>query len=148
MSGCWLFDGHLDPSGYGIIDRGKKGIRPRIARAHRITYEHFVGPIPPGLFVCHHCDTRACCNPDHLFLGTNADNMRDMVKKDRHYMKKGHTYNRGENSFSARLSENDVRAIRSDRARGVPLKPLAEKYSVTVQAICAIARRRLWKHVQ
>lgn len=69
--GCWLWP---VKSGYGVF-KGK--------RAHRLSYEAFVGPIPDGLFVCHKCDVPACCNPDHLFVGTALDNSRDMVAKGR-----------------------------------------------------------------
>lgn len=70
--GCWLWP---VSAGYGQF-KGK--------RAHRLSYEAFKGPIPDGLFVCHKCDVPACCNPDHLFVGTASDNSLDMVKKGRH----------------------------------------------------------------
>lgn len=75
---CW--DAHHTANhGYGVVHfGGKKHL------AHRVAYELFVGPIPEGMFACHKCDRRLCANPNHLFLGTNQDNMDDMVSKKRH----------------------------------------------------------------
>lgn len=79
MSGCWLWLHLLDRDGYGRIWTCKKKETP----AHRWAYQTLVGEIPDGLRVLHRCDTPSCVNPDHLFLGTQRDNMRDMVNKGR-----------------------------------------------------------------
>jgi hypothetical protein len=87
-SGCWLWEGYVR-SGYGRL-RGKS--------VHRLAWEEVNGPIPAGLSICHRCDVRLCCNPEHLFLGTNADNNRDMSAKGRNGQSKkthcpqGHEY--------------------------------------------------------
>jgi hypothetical protein len=81
FAGCWVFMGATNSFGYGIVGSGGRG-KPN-DRAHRITYKHFKGEIPKGMFVCHTCDVPSCCNPDHLFLGTNQDNVNDMVRKKR-----------------------------------------------------------------
>lgn len=76
---CWVWNRQvINPSGYGALKFHQKAIK-----AHRAVYSEFVGPIPDGLFVLHKCDVRLCVNPEHLFLGTNDDNMKDMVAKGR-----------------------------------------------------------------
>jgi hypothetical protein len=78
-SGCWLFDGWLNEGGYGMM----RGPDRNGVMVHRVAWEEANGPIPDGLHVLHHCDVRACCNVAHLFLGTQADNNRDMTAKGR-----------------------------------------------------------------
>lgn len=78
-SGCWEWTGMRDPKGYGYVTVPGKGSR----RAHRVSYEEFVGPIPPGLCVMHACDNPPCINPSHLSVGTTRDNMHDMIRKGR-----------------------------------------------------------------
>ncbi len=73
--GCWMYQGHLNKSGYGKFGK---------TTAHRTSYEIFKGPIEEGKMVCHTCDKPACINPDHLWLGTNSDNQQDSIKKGRH----------------------------------------------------------------
>lgn len=77
---CWYFTGTKTPEGYGKLwDTELK----EMGRAHRMAYELYVGPIPDGLQVCHHCDNPSCVNPQHLYLGTNDDNIRDKMQKGR-----------------------------------------------------------------
>lgn len=92
--GCWLWTASLTNKGYGEFRLNE----PSPILAHRVAYELAHGPIPPGLFVCHHCDNPPCVRPDHLFLGTQKDNAQDMVRKGRHantkktHCKHGHPF--------------------------------------------------------
>lgn len=79
--GCWIFDGPKTHNGYGTFGTGGRG--GKNLRTHRLAYELWVGVIPDALMVLHTCDTRPCCNPEHLFAGTAKDNSTDMVAKGR-----------------------------------------------------------------
>jgi hypothetical protein len=76
-SGCWLWLGAVAPYNYGQFWLG------RLVRCHRLVYETLVAPVPADAKVCHRCDNPNCCNPDHLWLGSHSDNMRDMFAKGR-----------------------------------------------------------------
>ena len=111
--GCWNWIAHKNPAGYGRITVNRKDYT-----AHRMSWILHKGAIPGGLFVCHHCDNPACCNPNHLFIGTNRDNRRDSVKKGRqHKPKYSDLYvatgklQRGEDNPAAVLTEEKVREI-------------------------------------
>jgi hypothetical protein len=75
---CWLWLAGRNPKGYGRF-----GMHGSAVFAHRQAYALTVGAIPEGMYVCHRCDNPPCCNPEHLFLGTHADNIRDMTRKGR-----------------------------------------------------------------
>ena len=142
---CWLWRGSVSRQGYGVIQLNK-----RQHRAHRIAYILTHGPIAEGLFVCHRCDVRNCIRPDHLFLGTASDNTRDMLAKGRARTgpRPPEHCVRGERQGNARLTENEVRAIRRLYQSGrVTQGDLAEAFGVGRPAICSIVTDRNWRHV-
>lgn len=141
-TGCWLWTGATSgpwPFEYGrLIRRGG-----RLIKAHRESYEIHRGEVPDTLKVCHHCDTPLCVNPDHLFLGTQRQNLADMREKSRH---PGPTPLRGEAGNSAKLTEAAVREVRA--LKGVePQRVTATRLGVSQSAIMRIVTRRNWKHV-
>mgnify|MGYP000103149498 CR=1 FL=1 len=135
-SGCWQWIASIGSHGYGQIST--RSGPP--ALAHRYSYELFVGEIPEGSVVCHKCDNRKCVNPEHLFVGTQRDNIMDMIKKNR----ARYSSQRGEKNPSAKLSAKQALEIfRSDK-RGADL---AREYGVTPTMISKIRRGKSWTHV-
>lgn len=137
-SGCWLWIANAFPSGYGQIKA--KG-KPRLA--HRVSWELYNGPIPEhdsyhGICVCHKCDNPSCVNPDHLFLGTQSDNVADQVKKGRTNPPKG------ESQVNAKLTEADVLAIRADPRT---YREIAPDYGITHPHVSDIKNRKRWRHI-
>lgn len=118
IDGCWYWTGPINRGGYGLLRVDGKNIG-----SHRLSYLIYKGDFKQSLFVCHTCDNRACVNPDHLFLGTMTDNMRDMWRKQRGVSSPG------EKSGSARLTEKDVLAIRAARET-VDYREIAKKYGI------------------
>ncbi len=139
---CWVWTGAGVPKGYGHLSIG--GHQGDMVYAHRASWEIHFGPIPEGLFVCHHCDNPRCVRPDHLFLGTPADNIDDMVRKGR---QRGTSLS-GERHNRARLTENDVRQIRRAYASGQEgVSELARKFGVGISTIRHVVKRETWQHV-
>jgi hypothetical protein len=140
---CWVWTGGRI-SGYGAISLGSKSAGTGLA--HRISWEMHNGPIPDGMNVCHHCDNPPCVNPSHLFLGTLADNNRDMRDKGRGGMLRPDAHH-GANHWRAELDPDRVLAIRARHAAGeTHLATLAEQYGVSSNTIWRIVTRKTWNY--
>ena len=147
-SGCWIWQGAKNKSGYGTMTVEKKTVF-----AHRYSYQYHIGEIPEKLFVCHKCDNPSCINPEHLFLGDNYINILDASIKNRLATgsKNGaHTHKekvrKGSMIGTAKLTENQVLEIRS-MYKIIPQKQLAKNYGVSRGTIQNIHEGRNWKHV-
>lgn len=136
QTGCWVWIFHTDANGYGVKTvAGQKKVR-----AHRWSYEQSVGPIPDGMQVLHLCDTPACINPDHLVLGTQSDNMRDMAVKGRALD--------GARSKHTNLTDDDVRAILDRTDAGERHADVAAEFGITVYALRQMRYGHNWKHIE
>jgi len=131
---CWEWTG-FKHKGYGRFSVGVRRLR-----SHRVAWELTHGPIPDGMLVLHTCDNPGCVNPDHLFLGTQADNMADMVSKGRQPFVKV----LGEGVGTSKLAEDQVRSIRSDPRSQ---RAIARDYGVSQTAISEIKNRKRWRHI-
>lgn len=141
-NGCWEWTGYRSPSGYGRI--GSAGKYGRGLIASRVSYELHYGPIPPGLHVLHSCDNPPCVRPDHLFLGTDADNVADMFSKERQPRRD----NQGAKNPRAKLSETEVRELRTRYANGgISMAALAREYGISTGYVHNIISRRTWRHI-
>lgn len=134
-TGCWLWKGQIDSDGYALMHVGRKS-----RRAHRLAWTLFRGEISEGLLACHNCDIRFCVNPDHLFLGTHAENSADMMRKGRQRA--------GEKNPTARLKREQVTMIRGLIASGETLTAIAKRVGLTVAAIRHIKVGRTWARVR
>lgn len=136
-NGCWIWLSYKSSTGYGAFNVS----RGPLVKAHRKAYEIFVGAIPRGMFVCHHCDIPACVNPAHLFVGTVKDNSRDAVLKNR----SAH----GVRNSQSKLTDSQVRAIRRCYSQGVGLSctDLARIYPASRAAIHLAITGRTWNRV-
>lgn len=131
-TGCIIFTGTLfSNTGYGSIC-----INYKTRSAHRLAWELANGRIPDGKSILHRCDNPACVNPDHLFAGTQDDNMKDMMRKGRS--------SRGSRNNNAKMTEDQARAIKADlRAT----RTVADAHGVRVHTVWTIRTGRAWKHV-
>lgn len=148
--GCWFWQGGRDTNGYGVLNRGGRSDGKILA--HRLSWLIANDDLPDDLDVLHHCDTPPCVNPEHLFLGTQADNNADRDAKGRQ--------NLGEKNGAVRLKEGQVREIRrrydhrdsrkSTRVWTNPdgIKAIAEDYGVHIVTIFDIVNRKTWVHVE
>lgn len=131
-TGCWIWAGRIDHKGYGVLWNNGKHVK-----AHRLSWEFHNGAIPDKMSVCHHCDTPPCVNPDHLFIGLQADNVRDMDSKGRRGAAKGSKHGR------SILTEDQVLLVFKDRRSDMLI---AAELGVSKSTINAIRSGQNWGH--
>ena len=137
---CWLWTAARHGTmGYGMI-----GVNGKHEGAHRISWILHFGAIPSGFNVCHVCDVPACVRPDHLFLGTQSDNIKDAYRKGR----KQPVSLQGESHGRAKLTESDVRLIREALIIGKTGRSLAKEFKVDPKTISFIKNGQHWSHIQ
>lgn len=128
---CWGWTAAKANGGYGVLGNGN-----RLVRAHRLSYELHVGPIPAGMEVCHRCDNPECTNPQHLFLGTHADNVQDMLQKRRDW------------AGGRKLTREQVRDVYQRIHAGESAYHLADEFGVSRKTIQRIGRRETYRNVE
>lgn len=136
---CWTWTARTDAYGYGAIKVDGKS-----TLAHRYSWLINVGYLPDDKLVCHHCDNPPCVNPKHLFLGTHKDNYDDMRSKGRE--KKASPA--GEINPMSRLTDGDVRVIRSLVEQGLTQIMVSKFLAVPATTVHNVCSRKTWKHVQ
>lgn len=131
-TGCWLWQKHKDPGGYGIFSH-----KHTAYKAHRFAFMLYVGEIPDGLKVCHKCDVRSCVNPSHLFLGTQKDNVQDCVAKGRRSRLVGP-------KTGFKYKQETIDAIRKDYADGIAQSKIAKKFGIDASYVSQILHNKVW----
>lgn len=149
--GCWIWPRAQDATG-----RGRLWLNGKIMLAHRAVWTLRVGPIPDGKILCHHCDNPSCVRPSHIYVGTHADNMRDMKDRRRSMAKRNpalasrlgrnaglmNTWSRGTENPKAKLTVEQVDAIKGDSR---PTKAVAAEYGVSRTTIQRVRSGALWR---
>ena len=139
---CWPWQG-TGTRGYGKIHDKVTG---KMIRATQVAWELANGPLPAGAHILHKCDRPPCVNPDHLFLGTNDDNIADKLRKGRQ-RNGAHVY-RGERHHGTSLTTEQVLAIRAEAATsGRTMAAIGSDYGITRESVGAIVRRKRWAHL-
>ena len=131
---CWEWKGALLPGGYGVFTFNCK-----VVLAHRIVWELTYGEIEEGLNILHTCDNPPCCNPAHLWKGTNADNMHDRDNKGRN--------SKGSANGNTKLTEKDIIDIRNKREQGFSTTSLGHLYGIGKETARLICNKVTWKHI-
>jgi uncharacterized protein YerC len=141
-NGCWVWQSYKNKWGYGTIDIGPLNDRKKV-NAHRAAWWAFTGnELLKNIFICHTCDNRSCCNPEHLFEGSPKDNMHDMINKGRSKFLKG-----DECPWSTLLNEKLVIEILEKITRGKSLADLSKEYGIPRKYLSEVKRGRRWGHI-
>jgi hypothetical protein len=137
-NGCWEWTGALNNRGYGVVN-----LNHSVTLAHRVSFSIVHGSPAPNLSICHTCDNPKCVYPAHLFQATHKENMLDMHRKNRQGGKVFH----GSQHGMSKLTDKQVRELRDMRAKGVILREIAARFSISIATVSQIVRRDLWKHI-
>lgn len=148
---CWIWTAYTLYNGYGRFR-----LNGKTQYSHRVSWEISKGPIPPKICVLHKCDTPACINPDHLFLGTHADNVADKIRKGRGNdgdkngaRTKPASIPRGESRPFSKLSEENIKDIKKLYVRNqFGFKKISKIFDVSPSTIKSIIKQKKWTHVQ
>lgn len=158
---CWQWIGKINNAGYGEFVEGING-KKIIHLSHRKSYEIFKGEIPKGLCVCHSCDNKKCCNPEHLWVGTQKENIQDAKRKGRLPDQKGRKHTeetkkkfkfrkgpdkKGEKHHMAKLTENDVREIKKLLETKIKRNEILKMFKITRPYLYAIKSKKAWPHL-
>lgn len=138
---CWEWKGCLS-HGYGRFK-----FKTKLYLSHRAAYILEHGEIPDGLFICHKCDNRKCCNPNHLFAGTQSENMIDCVAKGRLVYPVGQRFKNGDTPANKKTSDDIVLQIKQRLSEGVRIIAVAKEFNEKVHFIQEISANRTYKHV-
>lgn len=138
-SGCLLWPGAQHTAGYGTVFHER-----RLWKAHRLAWTIANGDIPAGLIVCHKCDTPACANPSHLFLGTDASNAADKVRKGR----ARHGVTVGEANHNTTTTSEQAMLTRALWDAGVPSREIATRVGISIANVRFIGKRVTWRHLR
>lgn len=142
--GCWVWKKGCFDHKYGCIR-----VKDKMCLAHRISWVIFKGEIPEGLFVLHKCDVTRCINPEHLFLGTQQDNMDDMYRKGRQGKQVVREDQRGKLNNMSKLKEEDVKEIKRLLNKGeLTNQKIADRFHVSQSQISGIKNNKFWSHLK
>ena len=136
ITGCWNWNRKKRYFGYGTISEDNKQYL-----AHRYSYFKLIGDIPEGMCVCHHCDNPGCVNPEHLWLGTQQDNLNDMFRKKRNKAPVG------ENNANSKIKEKDVAEIKKLLKTAFTVSEIAIILKISKHIIVGIKNNRTWQHL-
>ncbi len=136
---CWLWTASKNTSGYGNFGDGTP--QNKLLLVHRFSWQIHKGEIPNNLWVLHKCDVRHCVNPDHLYLGTLKNNIKDMMDRKRNRVPIG------EEHYLTKLKTHDVKIIRQLFGLGLKRKEIAKLYKISLKNVRDVIARKTWNHV-
>ena len=138
---CWSWKGMIRKDGYGVINGGGYNNKMLL---HRVSWLIHYGEIPKGMYVCHKCDTHICSSPACLFLGTQKDNVVDMISKGR----RRKSYLKGEMNGEATISDKIALEVKTLLKDGIKSVDICRKYNLSKSLVSKIKNNKTWKHIR